>query len=81
MKSFHKVSSFIGFLSLALVSNYSFAGWEFKSVESFDRMEGRTYVVSHCEDKIGDDCTTPGSATRYDITILAEFLASAPIIR
>ena len=79
MKSLCKLASVIGCFSLALVSNHSFAGWEYKSVESIDRMDGKTYLVSHCENKIGDDCTTPGSATRCDISILAEFLESAVI--
>ncbi|MCS5490708.1 hypothetical protein [Algoriphagus limi] len=59
----------------------SFAGWEFKSVESIDRMDGRTYIVTHCENKIGDDCTTPGSATRMDITPVVELLEGYGLIR
>lgn len=52
-------------------------GWSYKSVESIDRMAGSTYIVSHCEDKIGDDCTTPGSATRMDISLVVSVLESA----
>jgi hypothetical protein len=79
-KAGKSLSLFFGItLALTSLSTHSFAGWEYKSVESIDRMDGRTYLVSHCENKIGDDCTTPGSATRIDISVLAEFLESAVI--
>ncbi|NVK49146.1 MAG: hypothetical protein HWE09_05220 [Cyclobacteriaceae bacterium] len=59
----------------------SHAGWDYKSVESIDRIDGRTYIVTHCENKIGDDCTTPGSATRMDITPVIELLEGYGLIR
>jgi hypothetical protein len=53
--------------ALCLTSN-AFAGWDYKSVVSLDKMDGRTYIVTHCEDKLGDDCNMPGSASRIDIS-------------
>ena len=55
-------------------------GWNYKSVESIDRMGGSTYLVTHCEDKIGDDCTTPGTATRIDISAVISVLEAAGIL-
>jgi len=50
------------------------SGWDYKSEGSIDKMDGRWYYRSDCEDKVGDDCTTPGSATRTDITSLMNAL-------
>jgi len=69
-----------GTLVIALTFT-SYAGWDYRSVESFDRMDGRTYLVTHCQDQIGDDCTTPGSATRLDISIVVETLQSVGWIK
>ncbi|UJP63360.1 hypothetical protein [Mongoliitalea daihaiensis] len=48
------------------------ASWSYKSDVGLDFMDGRLYVVTHCTNKIGDDCTTPGSASRSDITVILE---------
>lgn len=81
MKNTIKNSLFscIALFAFAIPFN-SFAGWDYKSQESIDRMDGRTYIVSHCENKIGDDCTTPGSATRMDISAVTETLQAGGII-
>jgi len=71
--------AFIAFYAFSMPLN-SFAGWDYKSTESIDRLDGRTYIVSHCENKIGDDCTSPGSATRMDISAVTEMLQVGGII-
>lgn len=82
MKNYIKVCfaslALFGFLSLP---NSTYAGWEYYSDVSIDIMNGRTYIVSHCEDKIGDDCTHPGSATRMDISPVVDLLEGYGIIR
>lgn len=73
--------SFGGFLVLLMLAipNYSHAGWDYYAAVSIDIMNGRTYIVSHCEDKIGDDCTNPGSATRFDVTAVSEVIQGIPM--
>lgn len=61
-------------LFVATSSFSSYAGWDYKSETSIDRMEGRIYIVTHCEDKLGDDCNMVGSASRTDITVLMDML-------
>lgn len=60
----------VGIISFGSINSYAYmaTGWDYKSEVSLDRMDGRTYVVTHCESKIGDDCTTPGSASRIDFS-------------
>ncbi|WP_075350105.1 hypothetical protein [Algoriphagus marinus] len=82
MKKNIKKSLFVGFtFAVFSIPFNSFAGWDYKSVESLDKMDGRTYIVSHCEDKLGDDCNMPGSATRMDISVTVEMLEGFGIIR
>ncbi len=85
MKKSLKKSLFAGIVLLTLSTPFNlfagYAGWDYKSTESFDRMDGRTYLVSHCEDKIGDDCTTPYSATRFDVSIVVELLEGYGILK
>lgn len=82
MKKSLNSSLFTLFAFFTLVMPFdSFAGWEYKSVESFDMMDGRAYIVSHCQDQIGDDCTNPGSATRVDVTLVIEVLEGVGLVR
>lgn len=60
--------------AIALPTNANAEGWDFKSDESIDKIGGIWYLRSDCEDKPGDDCTMPGSATRIDITSLMEIV-------
>ncbi|REG87070.1 hypothetical protein [Algoriphagus antarcticus] len=64
----------VGIISFGSINSYALeeTGWDYKSVEDIDRMDGRTYLVSHCEDKPGDDCTTPGSSTRIELPNIPE---------
>lgn len=71
---------FVALFAFSIPFN-SFAGWEYRSVESFDMIDGRAYIVSHCQDQIGDDCTTPGSATRVDVTLVVEVLEGVGMVR
>lgn len=61
----------LGIISFGSINSYAVRpGWDYKSIEDIDRMDGRTYLVTHCEDKPGDDCTTPGAGTRIEIPFL-----------
>lgn len=69
------------FLSLCLIIattafplNTSASGWDYKSEEGVDRMNGEWYLRTDCEDKPGDDCTTPGASTRISIDALTAIL-------
>ncbi|MGW8121809.1 hypothetical protein ACV07N_04045 [Roseivirga echinicomitans] len=75
MKNGFRIISSLGALMLMLCLSFnSFAGWDYKSEVSLDRMEGRLYIVTHCEDKLGDDCNMPGSASRTDISIIEKLI-------
>jgi len=75
MKKVIKMSLALSLVILMIITSFSsYAGWDYKSEISIDRMEGRIYIVTHCEDKLGDDCNTVGSASRIDITLLMDML-------
>ncbi|WP_141719646.1 hypothetical protein [Roseivirga misakiensis] len=70
--------------SCSQISFSETSGWDYKSDNSIDKIEGRWYFRTDCEDKPGDDCTTPGSASRIDITSLMKLLSPLnrlPVIR
>lgn len=60
--------------TLAIPINANASGWEYHSDESVDRMNGEWYMRTDCEDKPGDDCTTPGASTRMSIDALTAIL-------
>lgn len=60
--------------TLAIPINANASGWDYKSDESVDRMNGEWYMRTDCEDKPGDDCTTPGASTRLSIDALTAIL-------
>lgn len=69
MKLKFKIASFLGALLFTLcLSVNSFAGWDYYASSRVDNMDGRTYIVMDCEDKLGDDCNMIGSAIRTDVT-------------
>lgn len=75
MKKAFKMSLALSIVVLMITTSFSsYAGWDYKSEISIDRMEGRVYIVTHCEDKLGDDCNMVGSASRIDITLLMDML-------
>jgi hypothetical protein len=77
MKKAVRRISYLGVLTFMLCFTFnSFAGWDYKSEVGFDRIDGRSYVVIHCVDKLGDDCNMVGSATRIDFSII-ESIAKA----
>ncbi len=59
---------------LAIPFNARASEWEYKSDESVDRINGEWYMRTDCEDKPGDDCTTPGASTRISIDALTAIL-------
>lgn len=63
------------------VSFSSTAGWDYKSEVTIDRIDGRTYIRTDCEDKLGDDCNMPGSSSRVDISIMINMLKAFSRIR
>lgn len=60
--------------ALAIPLSANADGWDYKSEETIDLMEGRWYLRTDCEKKPGDDCNMPGSATRIDISELMELV-------
>ena len=63
-----------GLLLISIPNKTQAFGWDYKSEESIDKMEGKTYLRTDCEDKPGDDCTMPGSSTRMDISDIVDLI-------
>jgi hypothetical protein len=77
MKKAVRRISYLGVVMFTLCFSFNtFAGWDYKSEVGFDRIDGRSYVVIHCEDKLGDDCNMVGSATRIDYSIIEQILGA-----
>ena len=46
---------------LAFSSPLKAEGWDYRSDESLDMMDGELYVRADCTGFVGDDCTTEGA--------------------
>lgn len=56
-------------------------GWDYKSEESLDVMDGELYVRSDCTQFTGDDCTTTGASWRLNIDAVQWVAAQLKKIR
>lgn len=56
------------------------AGWDYKSDVSLDKMDGKYYLRTDCGTFIGDDCTTPGSSSRVDVSIVIDVINAISVI-
>jgi hypothetical protein len=82
MKKAVRRISYLGVVMFTLCFSFNtFAGWDYKSQVSLDRMGGILYIVTHCENKLGDDCNMPGSASRTDISILESLPGIGGVLR
>lgn len=57
----------IGLFSVPF-SYSSSSEWEYRSESYVDKIEGRYYWVTQCNNQLGDDCNVPYSASRIDVT-------------
>lgn len=63
----------LGFLLIAgfvFSTSLNAEGWDYKSEESLDKMDGELYVRADCTGFAGDDCTTSGASWRMNIDVI-----------
>lgn len=71
-----------GFLMvMALVPFQASAGFDYKSDVTIDKMDGRYYLRTDCGTFTGDDCTTPGSSSRVDISAVVDVINAISVIK
>lgn len=76
MKKLKKILLMLGFLlaTFAISQPVSAEGWDYYADVYVDKMDGRTYLVSYCVERPGDDCNMVGSAHRTDISALFSWI-------